>query len=102
MKDLLVYAEALDGELYYYKDEKDNEIDAIIELSNGKWAAIEIKLSLTLAIESIGKLNDNIRRLKMDGDYKEPVFKAIITNGEEMMVAKDGTYIIPHTLLRPW
>ena len=45
IKDLVVYANALNGNLYFYCDSSGFEIDAIMELDDGKWAAFEIKLS---------------------------------------------------------
>ncbi len=102
MKDLLVYAQALDGELFYYKNENDDEIDAIIELKNGKWCAIEIKLSLEASIKAIPKLLTNIKKLEMEGKHKDPEFVAVITNCERTFKTKDGVYIIPHTLLKPF
>lgn len=36
IKDLLVYVQALDGQLYFYRDANGLEIDAIIELNNGQ------------------------------------------------------------------
>lgn len=40
----MVFAKKNNGELFYFGDEKGNEIDAILSLPGGKWAAIEIKL----------------------------------------------------------
>ena len=45
IKDLVVYANALNGNLYFYRDSNGFEINAIMELDDGKWAAFEIKLS---------------------------------------------------------
>ncbi len=101
MKDLLVYAEAIGGKLYYFRDEKGNEIDAILELKNGKWAAIEIKLSLTLAMDALKTLDKNIALLNKSMKYSEPTFKAIITNTDRVYCSKTNTYVIPHPLLKP-
>ncbi len=101
MKDLMVYAQAIGGQLYYYHDEKDNEIDAIIELADGKWCAIEIKLSLNAAINACPQLIKNIERLKMEGKYSEPLFKMVITNADQTYITKSGVFIVPHTLLKP-
>ncbi len=42
-KDLLIYAEANGGTLYHYRDQR-NEIDAVVEMADGRWGAFEIKL----------------------------------------------------------
>jgi predicted AAA+ superfamily ATPase len=44
IRDLRIYAEALGGHVSYYRDEKNLEVDAIVELFGGSWAAFEIKL----------------------------------------------------------
>ena len=42
--DLRVLAQALDGELFHYRDDYGVEVDAIVQLRDGRWGAIEIKL----------------------------------------------------------
>jgi predicted AAA+ superfamily ATPase len=44
IRDLRIFAEALGGRVSYYRDEKHLEVDAIVQLFGGKWAAFEIKL----------------------------------------------------------
>lgn len=45
-RDLSIYAQAINANLYHYQDYKNNEIDAVIELNDENWCAIEIKLGL--------------------------------------------------------
>ncbi len=100
MKDLLSYVQMLDGKLYYYRDEEGNEIDAIVELSDGRWGAIEIKLSFENALNAVTKLDKTIKSMKINSARNsEPAFKCIICHGNSLG-KKDDTYIIPHTLLR--
>lgn len=42
-RDLRIYAESFGAKLYLYKDYANKEIDAVIELNDGKWCTIEIK-----------------------------------------------------------
>ncbi len=100
MKDLSTYAIALGAKLYFYRDEKGNEIDAILEMNDGRWAAIEIKLSYSSALGSTERLNHVIQTMKMEGREKDPTFKMIICTGPTVGI-KDDVLIIPHTLLRP-
>lgn len=44
IRDLKVYTQSYDGNISFYRDETDFEVDAIITTSGGKWGAIEIKL----------------------------------------------------------
>ncbi len=101
MKDLYVYTQAIDAHLSFYRDNKGKEIDAIIELKDGRWAAIEIKLDFKKADIGSKNLQNVIDTLKIEGKYSEPSFKAIITNAECTGITADGTFVIPHTLLKP-
>jgi hypothetical protein len=44
IRDLRVLAQALEGEVFHYRDDYGVEVDAIVQLRNGRWGAIEIKL----------------------------------------------------------
>jgi predicted AAA+ superfamily ATPase len=60
-RDLRLYAESLGGELYHYQDYKDREIDAIVQLDNGRWGAFEIELGADAvddAARSLIKIKD--------------------------------------------
>ena len=75
-KDLLTYAESNDFKLYHYHDYRNNEVDAICELDNGSYVAIEIKLGANQiddAAKSLIKFKDNIIK-----DGKEPPSKLIV------------------------
>ncbi len=101
MKDLTVYAQCIGAKLYFYRDSNGNEIDAILELNNGEWAAIEIKLSLTTALTASEKLMKVIKTLNIEEKKHQPKFCMIITNCDQTYQDKNGVYIVPHTLLRP-
>ncbi len=101
IKDLMVYAQAIEGKLYFYRDEKGNELDAILELDDGRWAAIEIKLSFDSAVKAATSIDKVISTLKLEGKHKEPSFKMIITNCPRTIKTNNDVYIVPHALLRP-
>lgn len=100
IKDLKVFAELNDAQLYFYRDEKGNELDAIMELENGDWIAIEIKLSTKAAFDAVKKMDNTIKLMNVDSSKPLPLFKLIITNDTEAHQLIDGTYIIPLSLLR--
>ncbi len=60
MKDLMVYAKALGGELYYFRNNNDLEVDAIMQYKDRKWGAIEIKTG----IDDIDKAARNLLNFK--------------------------------------
>ncbi len=101
MKDLKVYAAALNGELYFYRDEAGNEIDAIIEFNDGSWWAIEIKLSKQDAFVAAKKLDQLNKFITFKDARKEPTLKLVITDSEESIKLSDNLFIIPHTLIKP-
>ena len=47
VRDLRVYAEALDGSLYHYRDSSGLECDTVIHRRDGSYALLEVKLGGT-------------------------------------------------------
>lgn len=97
--ELKVYAESLGGEVKHYRDSNGLECDAIVHLSDGRWAAIEVKLGsengINEGVESLNALENNI-----DENYKKPSFKMILTATGKAYRRKDGIYVIPINLFR--
>ena len=44
IRDLRIYAEALKGKVYHYRDKNNLECDAVVHLRNGKYGLVEIKI----------------------------------------------------------
>ena len=94
IRDLRVYAQANDGDVFHYRDGNDNEVDAIIHLRDGRWGAIEIKLGTN----EIDKASRNLLKLKdsIDTDKMSlPSFLAILTAGEYAYDLDNGVSVIP-------
>ncbi|KUE73561.1 AAA family ATPase [Candidatus Methanomethylophilus sp. 1R26] len=96
VRDLRVYAESLDGDVYHYRDNLDNECDAVIHLRNGKYALLEVKLGgETLINEGAETLKKVLRRIDTD-KMGEPSFMAVITGTERYAYRRDdGILVIP-------
>lgn len=97
LRDLKVYAESLDGHLYYYRDKAGRESDAVIHLSDGRWGAIEIKLgtdeeSINEGINSLKKFTENI-----DTDIMHaPSFLMVLTAAtNHAYKTEDDIFIVP-------
>lgn len=101
MKDLKVYAQSLGAQLFYFRDEKGHEIDAIMQFRDGQWWAIEIKLSYSSIDTAINNLNNIASLFDESKGFKEPSLKLIITDADSSLKINDKFYIIPHTLIRP-
>ncbi len=96
VRDLRVFADALDGKVYHYRDKTGLECDAVLHLRNGKYGLIEIKLGGEKLIEeaatSLNKLASKIDTDKM----KSPSFLMIVTaTGDYAYRRKDGVYVVP-------
>ena len=99
-RDLSIYAQSLNAKLFHYQDYRNNEIDAVIELEDGNWCAIEIKLGLNKVEEGSKNLIKVCKDLADNGG-KEPIIKCVIYGVGNMAYKNaDGVYIIPITALK--
>lgn len=95
-RDLRVYAEALDGSLYHYRDSSGLECDTVLHRRNGSYALLEVKLGGTERIEE-GAANLKALAEKIDTDrMAAPSFMAVITGaGGFAYKREDGVFVIP-------
>ena len=105
--DLLVYTSALPeagpGAVHYYRDSDGLEVDVIIELNDGRWAGIEIKLGENKAEEGIASLLRLKNKVAANPAARnpDPSFLAVLTGAGEYARydKKNGVYILPLTAL---
>lgn len=96
IRDLRIFAQALDGDVYHYREKSGLECDAVVHLRDGSFGLIEIKLGGNKLIEegakSLLKLAAKIDTTKMKG----PSFLMVLTAvGEYAFKREDGVYVIP-------
>ena len=96
VRDLRVYAEALDGELYHYRDSSGLECDTVLHRRNGSYALLEVKIGgenrINEGAANLLALANNIDTNKMSA----PSFMAVIIGvGKYAYQRKDGVYVIP-------
>ncbi|MCL2766825.1 MAG: DUF4143 domain-containing protein [Peptococcaceae bacterium] len=99
VRDLRVYAQAIDGEVFHYRDRNGLEADAVVHLKDGRWGAVEVKMGskeIETAIENLKTLRKKINTDKM----KEPSFLLVLTGTEYGYQRKDGIHIVPIGSLR--
>lgn len=96
IRDLRVYAEANDGEVFHYRDKNGLECDAVVHLRNGNYGLIEIKLGGDTRIEE-GAANLNALGNKIDTTkMKNPSFKMVLTAvGQYAYRRTDGVLVVP-------
>lgn len=93
IRDLKIYSQLLGGEITYYRDKSDFEVDVILKLPNGKWGAIEIKLGsgyIEEAAQNLLKFKNKIDTEKI----KEPSFLVVLSGSNYSYQREDGVYVV--------
>lgn len=94
LRDLRIYASAIDGEVFHYHDRNDLEIDAVVCLNDGRWGAIEIKLGsseIEKGVQNLLKLTKIVDTEKMS----EPSFLMVLTGTGYAFSLKEGVLVVP-------
>lgn len=96
VRDLRVYAEALNGKVYHYRDKNGLECDAVVHLRDGRYGLVEIKLGgddlINDGAEALKSLAEKIDTEKM----KEPSFMMVLIGvGTYAYRREDGVYVVP-------
>lgn len=96
MRDLKVYADAINGKVYHYRDKNGLECDAVVHLRDGRYGLIEIKLGgeqlIANGAETLKKLASKIDDEKMNN----PSFMIVLTaNGNYAYQRPDGVMVVP-------
>ena len=101
IRDLRVFADALNGEVYHYRDKDGQECDAVVHLRNGNYGLIEIKLGGDRLIEEGAKSLKSMEA-KIDTDkMNTPSFLMVLTGtGDYAYRRQDGVYVVPIGCLR--
>ena len=99
-RDLLTYVDSFNAKLYHYQDYKNNEIDAIIELEDGSWCGVEIKLGanqIDEAAKNLVRINNQIEK-----EGGTPAKSLIVICGLTNASYKrpDSVYVVPITALK--
>jgi predicted AAA+ superfamily ATPase len=93
-RDIRIYAQANDGDVFHYRDKSGLEADLIVRLRDGSWAAIEVKLGnkqIEEAASHLLALKSKIDEEKMG----EASFLMILTGGQYAYQRKDGIWVVP-------
>ena len=96
VRDLRVYADALDGRVYHYRDKSGLECDAVVHLRNGSYGLVEIKLGGDSLIEEGAKTLKALSEKIDTGKMKEPAFLMVLTGvGDYPLRRSDGVFVVP-------
>lgn len=96
VRDLRVYADAIEGRVYHYRDKSGLECDAVIHLRNGKYGLVEIKIGGDKLIEEGVATLLTLSRNIDSGKMSEPSFLMVLTGiGTYAYRRTDGVYVVP-------
>jgi len=94
IRDLRIYADSLDGNVYHYRDAKGVEVDAIIQMRDGRWGAVEIKMGagdIETAAKKLLSFKENIDTAIM----QEPSFLMVLTATESAFQTENDIWVVP-------
>ena len=100
VRDLRVYAQAADAEVFHYREKSGLEVDAVVQSNDGRWAAFEVKLGEGRADDAA----DNLLRLAKRVDPErmgEPAVLGVIVSSGYGYTREDGVSVIPVGALGP-
>ena len=93
-RDMRIYAQANDGDVFHFRDKNGLEADMIVALNDGRWAAVEVKLGNKQIEEAAQHLQELTRRIDEEKMGK-PAFLMVLTGGEYAYQRKDGVLVVP-------
>ncbi len=94
VRDLRIFADALDGNIYHYRDKSGLECDAIVHLRNGSYGLVEVKIGERDIDEAAQNLILLSRKIDTDR-MKQPAFMMILTGTNFAYRREDGVYVVP-------
>ena len=100
VRDLRVYTQPLHGNLSHWRDNNGHEVDVIITLEGGRWAALEVKMNpddIDGAAASLLRFREKVDTSRVG----EPTFTGIITSRSPAYRRPDGVLVIPAATLGP-
>lgn len=99
-RDLQIYSQAIGGRLMHYRDDVGREIDAVVELRDGRWGAFEIKLGWNQVEAAAENLKKVCGWLSSKGSVP-PSFMCVLCGLSETAYRRpDGVYVAPITAMR--
>ena len=100
VRDLRVYAQAADAEVFHYREKDGLEVDAIVESGDGRWAAFEVKLGERWVEEGAANLRRLAKRMERS-DHGPPAALAVIVPAGYGSVGAGDVGVIPVGALGP-
>lgn len=99
-RDLKIYAESFGAHLYHYQDYSNKEIDAVVELEDGRWCAFEIKLGANQIDEAAQNLISIRDSIEKEGGVLPSIMCVICGLSNAAYQRGDGVFVVPITALK--
>ena len=101
-RDLSIYARSFGGELYHYRDDSGTEVDSVIEMPDGSWAALEVKLGANRIEEGAESLLKFKNKMEQHKAISAPCALCVVCGlTDRAYIRDDGVYVVPITMLGP-
>lgn len=102
VRDLRVYAQAADAEVFHYREKDGLEVDAVVETADGRWAAFEVKLGERWVEQGAQNLRRLADRIKMSRHLDpEPSALAVIVPNGYGYTGRSDVGVVPVGALGP-
>lgn len=96
VRDLRIYADTIGGQVFHYRDDRGTEVDAVVQLPDGRWGAFEIKLGQNQVDEAAENLLDFDRMISSAASKNPPDVLCVVTGmGSDAYRRPDGVYVVP-------
>ena len=102
IRDLRIYADALRGEVYHFRDKQGHECDAVVKIRGGRYALVEIKLGGGTLIDEGARTLISLENMLDTDRVGRPAFKMVLTaTGDFAYRREDGVVVCPIGALKP-
>ncbi|MBO4831859.1 MAG: ATP-binding protein [Oscillospiraceae bacterium] len=99
VRDLRIYSACYDGKVYHYHDERDNEVDAVVELPDGRWGLFEIKVGFHQVEAAAQELLRLRTKFKAETDSDASFLCVLCGMSNAAFKRPDGVFVVPITAL---
>ncbi len=99
-RDFKIYAESFGANLFHYQDYNNREVDAVVELADGRWCAFEVKLGANQIEKAASELIALKNDIEQSGGIAPSVLCVVCGLSNAAYVRPDGVFVVPITALK--
>lgn len=95
IRDLRIYCDSIDANVYHYRDKAEREADAVIVFEDESWALVEVKLCNQEEIKAASKKLIALANDIDNTNHPKPSFLMVVTATQTAYVDENGVYVVP-------